>query len=349
MLALRSYQLIQFYCLFSSSRSNCFGPQGLVSTKLSSSSRLFLKTVQFYGTNNVDSKISGFRPLIKWLIDEARRYWKATKNIWFDYLKAQEMTQKALIKPLNRTEIRFIQRARRDFFLLIPYAIFLLLPGSTYVFPFLVAVILKWFPHLFPVAYWSEKQNKDHIERLFEFRRANAEKLVRIFQSLLPTEKRNLTASKLLEDDVSVVSSLQFESLAETFEENVTLRDWPREHLKVLARYYDVPTLSIRTSSLRRKVLQRVVELRTDDKLIAEFGLESLNDEELNEAIRLRGFVAVTPIAMGDSSQHDDYQKTRLYHIALLRNWLNLSLKQTVPHTVLIFYAIYIVFANASI
>jgi hypothetical protein len=76
MLALRSYQLIQFYCLFSSSRSNCFGPQGLVSTKLPSSSRLFLKTVQFYGTNNVDSKISGFRPLIKWLIDEARRYWK---------------------------------------------------------------------------------------------------------------------------------------------------------------------------------------------------------------------------------------------------------------------------------
>jgi hypothetical protein len=59
-----------------------------------------------------------------------------------------------------------------------------------------------------------------------------------------------------------------FESLATVFEQKITLSDWSSEQMRLLARYYDIPLTFVPTTRLRRKLLERIIHLRQDDKVL---------------------------------------------------------------------------------
>lgn len=118
-----------------------------------------------------------------------------------------------------------------------------------------------------------------------------------------------------------VATSEEIMKFSKLFEDEITLDSLQRPHLVALCKVLNVSTIGT-SAMLRFNLKMKLRSLAADDKMIAKEGVDSLNFSELQQACRARGMRAY-----GVSEERLRKE---------LRNWLDLSLNEKVPPSLLL-------------
>jgi hypothetical protein len=273
----------------------------------------------------------------KWLLAEGKRYWQGTKEIWRNYKEAKRIQQIGYNKVLTREQTLFVNKAVWDFKLLIPYALLLSLPLSTYVFPLIVIFIVKKYPNLFPDPYWTKEQKLVESERFSVERRQLSEDIIEIIEeriAALEQDKKQLLNSSAMLDLIDRATKNEFISFEDLkpvlpfFEECLNFSTMDIDDVKIFAQYFGLQTSLLTDKRVRKNLGQYLNSLRQDDKLLQEEGGPSkLTEPQLRETLNARGWIVSHKVSLSPSA------------IDLAKHWLNASLDRSVPNSALVTYA----------
>src|SRR5690606_5205634 len=108
---------------------------------------------------------------------------------------------------------------------------------------------------------------------------------------------------------------------AKVFEEDLTVEGLERKQAQAMCRLVGIQPFGPETI-LRRRLANKLDEIKKDDLLIYEEGIDSLDEEELEEACRIRGIY---------------WKSARSAMKRRLKDWLKLSVEQNVPISLLIY------------
>jgi len=259
-------------------------------------------------------------------MEECRHYWTGTKLLGYEMMICLSLLRKITKgHTLSRRERRQLMRTAGDLLRLLPFAFFLVVPFMEFLLPF----FLKLFPNMLPSTFHSsvkkEESRKKELKAKIE--------VAKFLQEILYNHAKDLTVSKTenqagefktfmeqVRDGVEVenTSILRFASL---FEDEFTLDQLTREQLLAMSKYMQLPAFGTDTF-LRYNLNKKVQQLKSDDKMIESEGIETLTLAELQQACAARGLKA--------ASRSKEFLRARL------REWIDLSLKQNLPVSLLI-------------
>ncbi|XP_024030213.1 mitochondrial proton/calcium exchanger protein [Morus notabilis] len=259
-----------------------------------------------------------------------QHYWLGTKLLWADVrISSRLLLKLASGKSLSRRELKQLIRTAADIFKLVPLAIIVGVPFLE----FLVPVIITFFPNILPSQFKYKVLEQEELKRKLNarlqyarFLQDTVKEMAKEIQTSRSGEVRN-TAEDLDEFMNKVrkgerVSNDEILGFAKFFNDELTLDNISRPRLMNMCKYMGITPLSYVTDSYLRYVLRRRLQkIKDDDKLIQAEGLESLSEEELIAACRERGI-------LGSRSVEEMREE--------LRDWLDLSLNQSVPSSLLI-------------
>jgi LETM1 and EF-hand domain-containing protein 1 len=273
-----------------------------------------------------------------WLIakKEAHHYWLGTKLLWADIKLAATLCS-AVLKghELTRRERKQLLRTSADLLRLIPFAVILIVPFMEFTLPFL----LKIFPNMLPSTYVDSAGQEVKLQKqlaakiqmanfLQETTALMAAQLAAKEKDSKSGEKEKNSANiahsfKLFMEKVRRGESVKNEEIVEfssLFDDEFTLENLNRSQLAAMCKLLDVKDFGS-DWVLRYKITRKLRDLKEDDKWIAKEGVNQLNEEELKEACRARGI-------------HPG--QTLVYMRRKLNDWLELSLKFNIPHSLLV-------------
>jgi hypothetical protein len=117
------------------------------------------------------------------------------------------------------------------------------------------------------------------------------------------------------------VSNEQIIAVAALFQDNITLDRLSRQYLVAICRYMKINTYGT-DEMLRQRLHKKVEEIREDDTVIEEEGIENLTLAELKEACRDRGMRS--------------FGLTLAGYRANIEQWIDLSVHKQVPASLLL-------------
>lgn len=271
------------------------------------------------------------------------------KLLWADLKTARNLLRRTLRgSSLTRRERKQLLRTISDLFRLVPFSMFLIIPLMEFALPF----ALKIFPNLLPSTFQDSLKAEENMKRELQTRIAMAKFFQETMEELAKEQK--LTASHLKEEikesgqeegiDESVVaqqeasaeSFLEFMEKARSgdpmpndvivryahyFKDDLTLDNMPRMQLINMCKYMGIAPYGS-DSLLRFQLRHRMRLVQEDDQRILWEGIDSLTKMELREACQERGMRST-------GLSKDAYKRA-------LQQWLDLSVKQNVPTSLLI-------------
>lgn len=261
----------------------------------------------------------------------AQHYWVGAKLFYADTKVSLGLLLR-LIKgeELTRREKKQLINSVSDMFRLVPLLIFIIVPFLEFTLP----IALKIFPNMLPRQFQDDSQKLIKEERMKQTVKAKiaVAKFLQDTVSLMANDlKKNrsgeigTTAEELKEfiDKVRIgekVTNSDIVKFAKLFSDEITLDNISRPQLVAMCRYmglYEYGTDAI----LRYRLNNKIRKIKADDRLIAWEGVKSLSTEELVYACNERGMKVSLPKNL--------LQKQ-------LENWIQLSLNQKVPASLLI-------------
>eukprot|EP01130_Rhizamoeba_saxonica_P012874 TRINITY_DN546_c0_g1_i1.p1 TRINITY_DN546_c0_g1~~TRINITY_DN546_c0_g1_i1.p1 ORF type:complete len:389 (-),score=68.68 TRINITY_DN546_c0_g1_i1:73-1239(-) len=228
-----------------------------------------------------------------------------------------------LIRALNgnqmtRREKKFTQTAFIDLLRVVPFALFMIIPGGEIVLPF----FLKIFPGMLPTTFIQQSQKREEMAKMLH----GKTKTAKLLREALKNAPENTVGHTKLKEVLSTLRNPEVET-----EKNVTdmyhmfedeaLENMSPDAIRAMCQLLDLNTTMPKRFliySLRNKIKL----LKQDDKTILKEGIENLTLEELQEACLVRGMPGKTV----------DIERLR----ARLGDWLHLSVVKDVPIVLLI-------------
>ncbi|VVC95978.1 unnamed protein product [Leptidea sinapis] len=208
---------------------------------------------------------------------------------------------------------------------MVPFIVFILVPFLEFALP----LFIKFFPNMLPSTFESKDQKdaklKKHLKVKLEMAKFFQETLDQMApqagnrHSELAKEFSNFFNRIRTSGDVA--TSEEIMKFSKLFEDEITLDSLQRPHLVALCKVLDVTSIGT-SAMLRFNLKMKLRSLSADDKMIAKEGVDSLNYSELQLACRARGMRAY-----GISEERLRKE---------LRNWLDLSLNEKVPPSLLL-------------
>jgi len=215
---------------------------------------------------------------------------------------------------------------------------------------FALPFALKLFPNMLPSTFQDSLKAEENMKRELQSRIAMAGFFQETLQDLAKTKKKQALkmAEKPADVDSTAAEFLGFLEKARTgefvspeviirfskyFQDELTLDNLPRTQLVNLCKYMSIPSYGS-DPFLRFQLRHKIRSLKEDDQKILWEGIDSLTKIELSEACRERGMRST-----GLSKEQ--------YKVAL-QQWLDLSVNQNVPISLLIMSRSFFLFEPKS-
>uniref|UniRef100_A0A182Q837 Mitochondrial proton/calcium exchanger protein n=1 Tax=Anopheles farauti TaxID=69004 RepID=A0A182Q837_9DIPT len=229
-------------------------------------------------------------------------------------------------KTLTRREHKLLIRTTSDLFRLVPFSVFIIVPFMELLLP----LAIKLFPGMLPSTFQTATEREDKIKQNLKVKIEMAKFLQKTLDDMAVQNKehRSQAAKDFSEFFTRVRTTENFTfsneeilKFSKLFEDEITLDSLTRQQLQALCRVLEVSPIG--TSNLLRFQLRlKLRNLAADDRTIQKEGIESLNLSELQAACRARGMRAY-----GASEERLKSQ---------LQEWINLSLNEKVPPSLLL-------------
>uniref|UniRef100_A0A1Y9H2S9 Mitochondrial proton/calcium exchanger protein n=1 Tax=Anopheles dirus TaxID=7168 RepID=A0A1Y9H2S9_9DIPT len=229
-------------------------------------------------------------------------------------------------KTLTRREHKLLIRTTSDLFRLLPFSVFIIVPFMELLLP----LAIKLFPGMLPSTFQTATEREDKIKQNLKVKIEMAKFLQKTLDDMAVQNKehRSQAAKDFSEFFTRVrttenftISNEEILKFSKLFEDEITLDSLTRQQLQALCRVLEVSPIG--TSNLLRFQLRlKLRNLAADDRTIQKEGIESLNLSELQAACRARGMRAY-----GASEERLKSQ---------LQEWINLSLNEKVPPSLLL-------------
>ncbi|KAG0164917.1 hypothetical protein DFQ30_009229 [Apophysomyces sp. BC1015] len=256
---------------------------------------------------------------------EAVHYWDGTKLLGLEIRISSKLTWKLLNGgKLTRREARQLRRTTSDIVRLVPFAVFILVPFMELLLP----VVLKLFPNMLPSTYESKSQEEEKKRKLLKVRLEMAKFLQETISETGFAGSDHAGAAQDFADFFRKIritgeqaSTEDLLNVARRFEDELTLDNLSRPQLVSMCKYMNINAFGT-DNFLRFQIRNRMRQIKADDKVIQEEGVETLTIQELQAACAARGIRAMgtSPGRLRDE----------------LSQWLDLHLDHHVPSTLLI-------------
>ncbi|XP_048851727.1 mitochondrial proton/calcium exchanger protein isoform X2 [Brienomyrus brachyistius] len=266
------------------------------------------------------------RSLGQRVLDELKHYYHGFRLLWVDTTITGRMLWRVLNgNVLSRRERRQFLRTCADVFRLLPFLVFIIVPFMEFLLP----VALKLFPNMLPSTFETQSKKEERLKKELRVK-------LEMAKFLQDTVEEIALRNKAAKDNVTKEFSTFFQKIRDSgerpsneeiirfsklFEDELTLDNLTRPQLVALCRLLELQSIGT-NNFLRFQLIMKLRAIRTDDKLIAEEGVDSLNVSELQAACRVRGMRA-----LGVTEQRLREQ---------LRQWLELHLDQQIPTSLLL-------------
>ncbi|XP_061368540.1 uncharacterized protein LOC133311501 [Gastrolobium bilobum] len=257
-----------------------------------------------------------------------QHYWFGTKLLWADVrISSRLLLKLANGKSLSRRERQQLTRTTVDIFRLVPFAVFIIVPFMEFLLP----VFLKLFPNMLPSTFQDKMKEQEALKRRLnarieyaKFLQDTVKEMAKEIQNSRSGEIKK-TAEDLDEFMNKVrtgagVSNDEILGFAKLFNDELTLDNISRSRLVNMCKYMGISPYGT-DAYLRFMLRKRLQEIKNDDKLIQEEGVESLSEAELRQACRDRGLLGL--LSVEEMRQQ-------------LNDWLDLSLNHSLPSSLLI-------------
>lgn len=228
-------------------------------------------------------------------------------------------------QSLSRREHRLMIRTTSDLFRLVPFSVFIIVPFMELLLP----LAIKLFPGMLPSTFQSASDQDNKIKQNLKVKIEMAKFLQKTLDDMTVQHKdhRSEAAKEFseffqrLRTSGNLASNEEIIKFSKLFEDEITLDSLNRPQLLALCRVLEANTIGTSTL-LRFQLRMKLRSLAADDRMIQKEGIDSLNLSELQSACRARGMRAY-----GISEERLRFQ---------LQEWVNLSLNEKVPASLLL-------------
>ncbi|KAH7343903.1 LETM1-like protein-domain-containing protein [Rhizoctonia solani] len=235
-----------------------------------------------------------------WIKHEANHYWDGSKLLAAEVRVSSKLLRKVLNGArLTRRERRQLTRTTNDLLRLIPFAVFVLVPFMELLLP----VALKLFPNMLPSTFEDKFAAQEKQRKLLKVRLEMAKFLqdtlrespLKSGSSILSTDEFKKFFLKVRSTGESP-SAEEVVKVAKLFNTDLTLDNLSRPQLVSICRYMGLNAFGT-DNFLRYQIRSRLVDIRRDDEVILNEGVDSLSTKELQHACQSRGLrtIGVSP------------------------------------------------------
>ncbi|XP_026748750.2 mitochondrial proton/calcium exchanger protein [Galleria mellonella] len=260
------------------------------------------------------------------IMDELRHYYHGFRLLFIEVRISTSLLFRILKgESLTRREHRLLVTTIGDLFRMVPFIVFIVVPFLEFALP----LFIKLFPSMLPSTFESTSQKEAKLKQHLKVKLEMAKFFQETLDQMAPQAKNR--HSELAKEFSSffnrirtsgdVATSEEIMKFSKLFEDEITLDSLQRPHLVALCKVLNVSTIGT-SAMLRFNLKMKLRSLAADDKMIAKEGVDSLNFSELQQACRARGMRAY-----GVSEERLRKE---------LRNWLDLSLNEKVPPSLLL-------------
>ncbi|KAH8269512.1 hypothetical protein KR018_004437 [Drosophila ironensis] len=266
------------------------------------------------------------KPLRTRIWDELVHYYHGFRLLFIDVAICSKLLWRVLNgKTLTRRENKQLQRTTSDLFRLIPFSVFIVVPFMELLLP----LFIKFFPGMLPSTFQTANDRQEKLRQSLAVRLEVAKFLQRTLDQM-PVQHKEHSSEEAkqfeafftkIRDPGDSVSNDEIIKFAKRFDDEITLDSLSREQLGALCRVLELNTIGT-TTLLRFQLRLKLRSLATDDRVIAREGVDSLDLFELQQACKARGMRAY-----GLTAERLRFQ---------LKEWIDLSLNEQVPPTLLL-------------
>uniref|UniRef100_A0A8D8K9Q2 Mitochondrial proton/calcium exchanger protein n=1 Tax=Culex pipiens TaxID=7175 RepID=A0A8D8K9Q2_CULPI len=259
---------------------------------------------------------------------EVLHYYHGFRLLFIDFNVSRKLIWRVLNgKSLTRREHRLLVRTTGDLFRLLPFSVFIIVPFMELLLP----VAIKLFPGMLPSTFQTATEREDKIKQNLKVKLEMAKFLQKTLDDMAVQSKDHRSqAAKDFSEFFSKVRKSENEfsvtnediiKYSKLFEDEITLDSLTRPQLQALCRVLEMSPIGTSTL-LRFQLRMKLRSLAADDRTIQKEGVDSLNLSELQAACRARGMRA--------------YGATEERLQSQLQEWINLSLNEKVPPSLLL-------------
>lgn len=259
-------------------------------------------------------------------MNELRHYYHGFRLLFIEVRISATLFFKILKgETLTRREHRLLVTTIGDLFRMVPFIVFVLVPFLEFALPFYI----KLFPNALPSTFESSDQKEAKLKKHLKVKLEIAKFFQETLDQMAPqaSNRHSELAREFssfftrIRTSGDVATSEEIMKFSKLFEDEITLDSLQRPHLVALCKVLNATTIGT-SAMLRFNLKMKLRSLAADDKVIAKEGVDSLNFSELQQACRARGMRAY-----GVSEERLRKE---------LRNWLDLSLNEKVPPSLLL-------------
>nr|XP_014686581.1 LETM1 domain-containing protein LETM2, mitochondrial isoform X1 [Equus asinus]XP_014686582.1 LETM1 domain-containing protein LETM2, mitochondrial isoform X1 [Equus asinus]XP_044618244.1 LETM1 domain-containing protein LETM2, mitochondrial isoform X1 [Equus asinus]XP_044618251.1 LETM1 domain-containing protein LETM2, mitochondrial isoform X1 [Equus asinus] len=259
------------------------------------------------------------------IMDELKYYYNGFYLLWIDTKVAARMVWRLLHgQVLTRRERRRLLRTCVDFFRLVPFMVFIIVPFMEFLLP----VFLKLFPEMLPSTFESESKKEEKQRKKMAAKLELAKFLQETITEMARRNRAKLgDASTQFSFYVKQVqtghkpSTKEIVRFSKLFEDQLTLEHLDRPQLVALCKLLELQSFGT-NNLLRFQLLMKLKSIKADDEVIAKEGVSALSVSELQAACRARGMRS-----LGLTEEQLRQQLTE---------WQDLHLKENVPPSLLL-------------
>lgn len=266
------------------------------------------------------------KPLRTRIWDELVHYYHGFRLLFIDVAICSKLLWRVLNgKTLTRRENKQLQRTTSDLFRLIPFSVFIVVPFMELLLP----LFIKFFPGMLPSTFQTANDRQEKLRQSLAVRLEVAKFLQKTLDQM-PVQHKEHSSEEAkqfesfftkIRNPNEPVSNDEIIKFAKRFDDEITLDSLSREQLAALCRVLELNTIGT-TTLLRFQLRLKLRSLATDDRVIAREGVDSLDLFELQQACKARGMRAY-----GLTAERLRFQ---------LKEWIDLSLNEQVPPTLLL-------------
>lgn len=259
-------------------------------------------------------------------MDEMRHYYHGFRLLFIEVRISTSLLIKILKgDTLTRREHRLLVTTIGDLFRMVPFIVFIVVPFLEFALP----LFIKLFPNMLPSTFESRDQKEAKLKQHLKVKLEMAKFFQETLDQMAPqASNRHSELAKefssffnRIKTSGDVATSEEIMKFSKLFEDEITLDSLQRPHLVALCKVLNVSTIGT-SAMLRFNLKMKLRSLSADDKMIAKEGVDSLNFSELQQACKSRGMRAY-----GVSEERLRKE---------LKNWLDLSLNEKVPPSLLL-------------
>ncbi|XP_043918230.1 mitochondrial proton/calcium exchanger protein [Protopterus annectens] len=237
------------------------------------------------------------KSLTQRIVDEMKHYYHGFRLLWTDTtIAARTLWQILNGHKLSRRERRQFLRICADVFRLVPFLVFVIVPFMEFLLP----VAIKLFPNMLPSTFETKSKKEERLKKELHVKLEMAKFLQDTIEEIAlrnKAAKGNVTAEfslflQKIRETGERPSNEEILRFSKLFEDELTLDNLTRPQLVALCKLLELHTVGT-NNFLRFQIIMKLRSLHTDDKLIAQEGVDTLNVNELQAACRARGMRAL--------------------------------------------------------